>query len=175
MAVEEITIGGEQIKTLAELLRPRLKAVFVGLNPSPVSVECSHYYQGRHGKRFWRRLREYNLTPPLPPGQEDESAFEYGYGFADLVRRPSRASKDLTNAEKLAGVFDLADRLSRTSDHPLIIFTYAEPWNLAKAHLANKDYRILRMPGPYVAGKQVKEMMEELQLALGISDSPTDN
>ena len=43
---------GEKVVTLADLLRPGLQAVVVGINPSPVSVAAGHYYQGRSGQRF---------------------------------------------------------------------------------------------------------------------------
>jgi hypothetical protein len=36
--VEEIILHGKAVTALKELLRPGLKAVFVGLNPPPVSV-----------------------------------------------------------------------------------------------------------------------------------------
>jgi hypothetical protein len=38
-----IMVGGREVETLKELLKPRLKAVFVGLNPSPKSVTAGHY------------------------------------------------------------------------------------------------------------------------------------
>ena len=38
---------GERVATLEDLLRPRLRAVCVGINPSPVSVEAGHYYRTR--------------------------------------------------------------------------------------------------------------------------------
>jgi hypothetical protein len=34
---------GEKAETLADLLRPGLRAVVVGINPSPVSVAAGHY------------------------------------------------------------------------------------------------------------------------------------
>jgi len=48
---------GEKVETLADLLRPGLRAVIVGINPSTVSVEAGHYYQGTLGKLLWKRLR----------------------------------------------------------------------------------------------------------------------
>jgi hypothetical protein len=47
---------GQQVETLADLLRPGLRAICVGINPSPVSVAAGHYYQGQIGRRFWQRL-----------------------------------------------------------------------------------------------------------------------
>ena len=37
---------GNQVQTLADLFRHGLRAVVVGINPSPVSVAAGHYYQG---------------------------------------------------------------------------------------------------------------------------------
>lgn len=54
---------GEPVETLADLLQPGLFAVCVGINPSPVSVERGHYYQGRLGQRFYGRLRRVGLLP----------------------------------------------------------------------------------------------------------------
>ena len=42
-------------------LRDRL--LFVGLNPSPVSVDPGHYHQGKLGQTFWRRLIKATILP----------------------------------------------------------------------------------------------------------------
>ena len=47
---------GEEVETLADLLRSGLRGVVVGINPSPVSVAVGHYYQERVGQAFLRRL-----------------------------------------------------------------------------------------------------------------------
>lgn len=96
MATEKIIVNGEEVAALKELLRPGLKAEFVGLNPAKESVDKGHYYQGHLGSRFWKRLRECNVVSPLPDGMEDDAAFAHGYGFADLVRRPTRSGKELS-------------------------------------------------------------------------------
>ena len=69
---------GEEVETLADLLRPGLRAVIVGINPSTVSVEAGHYYQGTLGKLLWRRLREAGVLEAAEPGREDDDAFAAG-------------------------------------------------------------------------------------------------
>jgi len=170
MAIGQITVRGQSFWTLRELLRPGLKAVFVGLNPSPRSVELGHYYQGRHGKRFWNRLRKHHIIQDLPSTAEDDVAFERHYGFADLVRRPTISSKELDRVELLEAVHDLAFRLKQTNDYPSIIFTYKDPWTLAGPHLAEVGYQILRFPGPYMKKNLADAMMVELQIKLGIAN-----
>ncbi|MEO6207502.1 MAG: hypothetical protein ABIP77_06075, partial [Candidatus Limnocylindrales bacterium] len=49
-------VQGVQTVTLADLPPLRDGLLFIGLNPSPVSVEAGHYHQGRLGRTFWRRL-----------------------------------------------------------------------------------------------------------------------
>jgi hypothetical protein len=155
------------------LLRtPGLKAVFVGLNPSQTSVECTHYYQGRHGLRFWTLLSKYGLVADLPRGAEDDAAFEQGFGFADLVRRPTKKGTSLTKVEKSSGVNDLVARLSAIPDHPLIVFRYMEPWRLARERLEQLGYRVLRIPGPYDKRECVDPIMRNLQAALLDSSVP---
>jgi hypothetical protein len=167
MAVEEIRLNGRTVTTLKELLRPGLKAVFVGLNPAPISVNKKHYHQGRLGQRFWERLREYKFVKDLSRGSEDDDAFEFGFGFADLVRRPTPRATDLTRPEKSAAVVDLADRLSKTGDHPAIIFIYKNAWSFAEPHLGQMGYRVFRMPGPYEKKELVHAEMETLKSDLG--------
>jgi hypothetical protein len=52
---------GSTVTTLADLLRPGLVAVAVGINPAPVSVAAGHYYQGAAGQKFFRRLAAVGL------------------------------------------------------------------------------------------------------------------
>ena len=47
-----LTIDGRAVETLADLPPERGGLLFVGLNPSPVSVTAGHYHQGTLGKRF---------------------------------------------------------------------------------------------------------------------------
>jgi G:T/U-mismatch repair DNA glycosylase len=89
MLIEHVQIGGRRVTTLAELLRPGLRAVVVGINPSPVSVKVGHYYQGRYGKVLWKRLQAAGILHDLEPGAEDEGAFQQGFGFADVLREPT--------------------------------------------------------------------------------------
>jgi double-stranded uracil-DNA glycosylase len=167
VAVEAIRVKGEFVTTLRELLRDGLRVVFVGLNPAKRSVDLGHYYQGRHGIRFWNRLRRFGIVPDsLPAGAEDDAAFEKGFGFADLVRRPTKSGKDLSREEKRIAVDDLIDRLAKIRGHPTIIFTYKEPWGLAGPRLEELGYRVLRMPGPYTKRELIEATIRDIQRAI---------
>jgi TDG/mug DNA glycosylase family protein len=167
VAIEEIEINGERIKTLKELTRGGLKAIFVGMNPSPISVELGHYYQGAHGRRVWKRLIDHLVIRlPLHVGAEDKAAFAQGFGFADLIRRPTISTKDLGRTEKRAAVEDLLKRLKNLGDKPTVVFTYKEPWELAEPALTRDGFTVLRMPGPYTKGEVAKVMMQEIRRVL---------
>jgi TDG/mug DNA glycosylase family protein len=79
---------GAKVVTLADLLRPGLQVVVVGINPSPVSVAAGHYYQGTSGQRFFAYLTRAGLLP-RGDGFEDDRAFAAGIGFTDVVKRPT--------------------------------------------------------------------------------------
>jgi len=167
MATEEILFNGQKILTLKELLRTGLKCVFVGLNPAPESVRRGHYYQGRLGQRLWNRLVEHRILPPLPQGAEDDAAFVHGFGFADLVRRPTASSRELPQKEKLEGVADLRERLRETGDRPRLVFTFKEAWDYAGAPLEQAGYCVYKMPGPYMKKELADALIADLRNALG--------
>ena len=54
---------GEEVVTLAGLLRHGLQAVVVGINPSPVSVAAGHYNHGKSGQRFFAYLTRAGFAP----------------------------------------------------------------------------------------------------------------
>lgn len=99
---------GKRVKTLEDLLRPRLRAVCVGINPAPPSVEAGHYYQGRAGQQFFGRLRSVGAIPAVSEGFEDDAAFASGIGFTDIVNADAvRDPLGADGAHQLGGSTDL--------------------------------------------------------------------
>ena len=114
---------GDRVETLEDLLRPGLRAVCVGINPSPVSVQAGHYYQGILGQRFLARLRYVGLVDGGWRGFEDDAAFAAGVGFTDIVKRPTRDAAALSAAEFEHGRRMLKSKLE--AQRPaLVIFTF---------------------------------------------------
>jgi len=113
---------GEQIDTLDDLLRPGLRAVAVGINPTPLSVAVGHYYQGTYGQRFFQRLGCLGLLPD-GEGFEDDRAHAAGIGFTDVVKRPSRSRDDVTIEDIELGVPILERNLAGV-DTPVVIFVF---------------------------------------------------
>ncbi len=90
------TVG--PVETLADLPPLRDRLLFVGLNPSPVSVTAGHYHQGRLGRTFWQRLVKATILPSdTPIDAADDALVAAGHGITDLLKLPT-ARDDATDA-----------------------------------------------------------------------------
>jgi TDG/mug DNA glycosylase family protein len=162
---------GEEVETLADLLRPGLRAVVVGINPSTVSVEARHYYQGTLGKLLWRRLREAGMLESAEPGREDDEAFAAGVGFTDFVKRPSPRAHDLSAAEFEHGRAALEAKLARYAPE-LVLFTYKKTATVLRGRFPGHGFvpglevagiPAFVMPGPYERADRVAGALAELR------------
>jgi double-stranded uracil-DNA glycosylase len=172
--------SGEKVETLADLLRPGLRAVCVGINPSPVSVAAGHYYQGSLGRRFWQRLQEAGVIEEAGTGREDDAAFLSGIGFTDIVKRPTPRADAITAAELAEGRELLEERLRRYKP-ALLIFTYKKTattlfgrfdghGHRPEFELANA--RVFVMPGPYERRDLVTAALNDLRGMIESLDPP---
>lgn len=147
---------GEQVETLADLIPPDLRAICVGINPAPRSVEVGHYYQGAQGQRFFARLRQAGVIPEESEGFEDDTAVAAGIGFTDVVKRPT-PSADLVSKSEMAHGAELLKAKLESVGAPLIIFPFkAAAVALVGRFLGNgwlrqrfAGARLFVMPGPY--------------------------
>jgi TDG/mug DNA glycosylase family protein len=162
-----IEVDGVATATLADLPPLRDRLLFVGLNPSPVSVAAGHYHQGRLGRTFWRRLM---LARVLPPGTAVETADDAlvaaGHGITDLLKVPS-ARDEATDAVLTAGVGPLWQKVAIWRP-AAIVFIYkraatiaaGRPLDVPWGHLpgvALSGRPCFLMPGPYAPTEQVDE------------------
>jgi double-stranded uracil-DNA glycosylase len=106
--------------TLPDLLRSGLDIVFVGINPSLYSVAQGHYF-ARRTNRFWpcfsrsalseaarRALGVEALTP-----EHDRLLPQHGFGFTDVVKRPTARADEVSRAEFAEGAGQLARKLEQ--------------------------------------------------------------
>jgi TDG/mug DNA glycosylase family protein len=147
---------GERVETLEDLLADGMRAVCVGINPSPVSVNAGHYYQGRVGQRFFGRLRTAGVLPDAA-GFEDDLAFAAGVGFTDIIKRPTPDAKTLPAAEFQYGKQRLLDKLDRYRP-ALVIFTFKKTAKVLFGEFPGIGFvpgfklsqsRVFVMPSPY--------------------------
>ena len=96
----------------SDLLRPGLKLVFCGYNPSLTSGLSGHHY-AHPGNRFWRILSASGITDRLYEPQDDESLLELGIGFTNLCSRPTRRADELTREEIRSGALTLRRKLEQ--------------------------------------------------------------
>ena len=99
-----IDLDGVATETLADLPPLRDRLLFVGLNPSPVSVEAGHYFQGRLGRTMWRRLMTSGILPAdTDLDTADDALVAAGHGVTDLLKVPTPRD-EATDAVLRAGV-----------------------------------------------------------------------
>lgn len=89
-----------------------LNVVFIGFNPSPKSGESGHHYANPRNN-FWRILHQSGLTPRLYRAEEDGDLITLGYGFTNIVARPTRGVEDITRGEYKEGRLILREKLAR--------------------------------------------------------------
>ena len=110
--VTTIDVDGRAVETLADLPPLRDRLLFVGLNPSPVSVEAGHYHQGRLGRAFWGRLMQATILPgDTAIDAADDALVAAGHGITDIHKVPS-ARDDAPDAVLRAGVGPLWTKVS---------------------------------------------------------------
>ena len=168
-----VTIDGIETTTLADLPPARDGLLFVGLNPSPVSVEAGHYLQGRLGRRFWQRLIMVRI---IPPGTDVEAADDAlvaaGHGITDLIKRPSPRD-EAPEQELREGVGPLWQKIALWRPGA-IVFIYKRAAEIAAGRALLETWGHIEgmalagrpcflMPGPYATTEQVDEGLNLLR------------
>ena len=169
-----IEIDGRDVETLADLPPLRDRLLFVGLNPSPVSVTAGHYHQGRLGRSFWGRLMTAGIIFPRTSAVEaaDDALVAAGHGITDLLREPT-ARDEASDAALTAGVGPLWQKIAIWRP-AAVVFIYkraaaisagralTESWgHLPGVALAGRPCFL--MPGPYAPVEQVDEGLNFLR------------
>jgi len=168
---------GDRVQTLEDLLQPGLRAVCVGINPSPMSVEAGHYYQGILGQRFFGRLRYVGLLSEDSDGFEDDAAFASGVGFTDIVKRPTPNATAVSAAEFEHGQHVLEAKLEA---HPpeFVIFTFKKAAESLFGSFTGNGFvpglclahsKVFVMPAPYESNTTVYPTLDTLAERLAIS------
>ncbi|MGH3082618.1 MAG: uracil-DNA glycosylase family protein [Gaiellaceae bacterium] len=150
--------------------------LLVGINPAPVSVAAGHYYQGKLGRRLWRRLERVGLLRDPVPGAEDEAFATAGHGLTDIVKRPTPSSKELTRTELERGAGELREKIAEWTPG-LVLFASREPAvRLLGSHVKpGRCGEIAGVPafllsGPYAPSVEGERIDGELQQLLGLAE-----
>jgi TDG/mug DNA glycosylase family protein len=162
-----VLIDGVETTTLADLPPLRDGLLFVGLNPSPVSVQAGHYHQGRLGRTFWRRLMLARILPDGTPVETaDDALLAAGHGITDLLKVPT-ARDEASDATLTAGVGPLWQKIAIWRP-AAVVFIYKRAASIAAGRPLDEPWGQLEgvalggrpcflMPGPYATREQVDE------------------
>lgn len=147
--------------------------LLVGINPAPISVARGHYYQGKIGRRLWKRLEALGLLRDPVPGHEDEAFVRVRHGLTDLVKRPTVSAAELSADELRAGVSRLRQVVADWKPS-LILFAFKQAAAMA---IEKRDVKpglcgeIAGVPafllsGPYASGEDRQRNDDELRKLL---------
>ncbi len=162
-----LVVGGRPVETLADLPPLRNRLLFVGLNPSPVSVAAGHYHQGRLGRTFWRRLISADVLPSGTAIEAaDDALLAAGHGITDLLKLPS-ARDHATDADLTAGVGLLWQKVAIWRP-AAVVFIYKHAAEIAAGRRLDARWGGLDgvalaarpcflMPGPYAPREDVDQ------------------
>ena len=92
----------EVLETLPDYLQPGLDIVFIGLNPSSISVREGHYFANPRN-RFWTALNSSGLVPVQLSPALDKQLLDHGIGLTDLIKRPTSQASGLNVSDYRQG------------------------------------------------------------------------
>jgi uracil-DNA glycosylase len=120
-----IVLNDKEHLTLKDILpfEPGLDMLFIAKTPTPISVNVGHYFQGRQGRMFWNKLKDYSILS-VPFGEfEDDNLLENCYGITDIVKVPRGYGNEPTEQEYQAGLKRIIDLIHEHSPK-VIVFVY---------------------------------------------------
>jgi TDG/mug DNA glycosylase family protein len=90
----------ERLRTLCDRVRPGLRLLVCGLNPSLYAADAGMPF-ARPGNRFWPAARRAGL---VEVERDCAAALRAGIGFTDLVKRATRSAAELDAEEYRRGM-----------------------------------------------------------------------
>lgn len=100
------------MRAVPDVVAPRLRILFVGINPGLYTARIGHHF-GRPGNRFWPALHASGLTPRLFSPYESGGILELGLGIVNLVDRPTARADEVKDEELREGARRLARKVRR--------------------------------------------------------------
>ncbi|MNH90499.1 G/U mismatch-specific DNA glycosylase [compost metagenome] len=99
-----------ELNPIPDHIAEDLRLLFIGYNPSIRSGETGHHYANPNN-RFYRILHLAGLTPRLYKPQEDGELLGLGYGFTNIVARPTLTAAEIKPEEYAEGRVILKQKL----------------------------------------------------------------
>jgi TDG/mug DNA glycosylase family protein len=142
-------------RTMADVIGPGLRVLFVGINPSLYSAATGQHF-ARPGNRFWPAVHLAGLTPRLLRPSEQDELLTYGLGVTNLVARATATAAELSREELRAGGAALLGKL-RTYRPSAVVFlgvtTYRSAYGVPRAPIGEQPAplegaRVWVLPNP---------------------------
>lgn len=188
-----IKLNGKYVQTLSDILpdTPGLRVLFVAKTPAPVSVKAGHYFQGKQGRMFWNRLRDYKVFEPPLGKFEDNYLLKNGFGITDIVKVPRHYGDEPSNDEYRDGLARILS-LIRTHKPLVVVFVYKKVldqilkfgfgWHKKSQYGFNHDLKglfnsevfVFPMPGTPCSSDMATQVMNELRALLQSCDQTTE-
>jgi TDG/mug DNA glycosylase family protein len=121
-----IWLRGRRARTLPDWVRPRLRLLVCGLNPSLYSADHGVPF-ARPGNRFWPAARAARI---VAKDRDPWHALDSGVGFCDCVKRATARSSELARDEYASGL-ERVERLVRLHRPAVTCFVGLEGWRRA--------------------------------------------
>lgn len=99
-------------KSVPDIIAPRLKVLFVGINPGLYSAAAGHHF-ARPGNRFWPALHKAGFTAEQLSPFEERDLVRHGCGITNIVNIATAAADELEAAELVSGGKRLAAKIRR--------------------------------------------------------------
>ena len=107
-------------KRLSDVIAPRLKVLFVGINPGLYSGAVGHHF-ARPGNRFWPVLHKAGFTERQLSPFEERELLKRGYGITNIVRHSTAAASELSRAELEKGGRTLRVKIRRYRPRVVVV------------------------------------------------------
>ncbi len=169
-------------KTVADVIAPRLRVLFCGINPGLYTAAVGHHF-ARPGNRFWPALYAAGFTDSLVSPFDERELLKRGYGITNVVMRTTARADGLTREELRKGGQLLAAKVRRYRPWVLAILglgAYRTAFEKPKAVIGRQEEMIGEtiiwvLPNPsglnaHYQAKQLGSLFSELRLAVEDSD-----
>jgi double-stranded uracil-DNA glycosylase len=90
--------SGSTLEGLADVLGPRVRLLFCGINPGLRSAAAQRHFANPRND-FWRLLAACGLTPRVMTPDEQDELPALGLGITNAAGRPTRGSGDLRRGD----------------------------------------------------------------------------
>jgi TDG/mug DNA glycosylase family protein len=165
-------------KTVPDVIAPRLKVLFCGINPGLYTAAVGHHF-ARPGNRFWPALYAAGFTDTLVSPFAERELLRSGYGVTNVVMRTTATADELTREELRAGGKQLSAKVRRYKPAFLAVLglgAYRTAWERPKAVIGRQDETlgetvIWVLPNPsglnaHYQAKDLARLFSELKVAV---------